>query len=97
LPEILGKRKTFGVEDNGILLHYAKTYKNWFCNENGVMTGFKPHILIQLEYQRAIHDEVLTNHSVTHPVGAQLGQLLLQRSCAFVEFIITDLHNILSK
>jgi hypothetical protein len=73
LPEILGKSITVGVEDNGLLLHCAKTYKDWFCNENGVNTGAKTHILSGLEHQRAIHDEVLTNLAVTHPVGAQLG------------------------
>jgi hypothetical protein len=34
LPEILGKSNTVGVEDNGLLLPCAKTYKDWFCNEN---------------------------------------------------------------
>jgi hypothetical protein len=88
LPEILVKSITVSVEDNGLLLPYAKTYKDWFCNENGVNTGVKTQILSELEHQRAIHDEVLTNLAVTHPVGAQLGRLLLQRSCAFVEFMV---------
>jgi hypothetical protein len=56
-----------------------------------VNTGIKTHILSGLEHERAIHDEVLTNLSVTHPVGAQLGRLLLQLSCALVEFMVTDL------
>jgi hypothetical protein len=94
LPEILGKSNTVGVEDNGLVLPCAKTYKEWFCNENGVNTGVKTHILSGLEHQRAIHDEVMTNLSVTHPVGARLGRVLLQRSCAFVEFIITSLNNV---
>jgi hypothetical protein len=41
LPEILGKSNTIGVEDNMLLLTCAKTYKDWFCNENGVNTGVK--------------------------------------------------------
>jgi hypothetical protein len=94
LPEILGKSITVGVEDNGLLLPCAKTYKDWFCNDNGVNTGVKTHILSGLEHQRAINDEVLTNLIFTHPVGAQLGRLLLQRSCAFVEFMITALDNV---
>jgi hypothetical protein len=69
------------------MINFAKTYKDCFCNVNGFNIGVKPKILIGLEYQRAIHDEVLTNFSVTHPVGAQLSHLLLQRSCAFVEFL----------
>jgi hypothetical protein len=93
LPEILGKSITIGVEDNGFLLPSTKTYKGWFCNENGVNTGIKTQIVSGLEHQRAIHYEVLTNLAVTHPVGAQLGRLLLQRSCAFVEFMITALAN----
>jgi hypothetical protein len=84
LSEIFGKINTVGVEDNGLLLPCAKTYKDWFCNENGVNTGINPHTLSGLEYQCAIHDEILTNRSVTHPVGAQLGRLLLQCSCAGV-------------
>jgi hypothetical protein len=97
LPEILGKSITVGVKDNGLLLPCAKTYKDWFCNENGVNTGVKTQILSGLEHQRAIHDEVLTNLAVTHPVGAQLGRLLLQPSCAFVEFMITALDNVWSE
>jgi hypothetical protein len=97
LPEILGKSITVGVEDNGLLLTCAKTYKDWFCNENGVNTKVKASILSGLEHQRAIHDEVLTNLAVNHPVGAQLGRLLLQRSCAFVEFTITALDNVWSE
>jgi hypothetical protein len=62
-----------------------------------VNTGVKAQILSGLEHQRAIHDEVLTNVAVTHPVGAQLGRLLLQRSCAFVEFMITSLENVWSE
>jgi hypothetical protein len=50
-----------------------------------------------LEHQRAIHDELLTNLSVTHPVSAQLGRLLLQRSCAFVEFMITAVDKVWSE
>jgi hypothetical protein len=78
LLDILGKSNTVGVEDNGMLLPCAKTYKD-------------------LEHQRDIHDEVLTNLSVTHPVGAQLGRFLLQRSCAFFEFMITALDNVWSE
>jgi hypothetical protein len=52
LPEILGKSNTVGVEDNGLLLPCAKTYKDWFCNENGVNTGVKTQILSGLEHQR---------------------------------------------
>jgi hypothetical protein len=96
LPEILEQNITVGVEDNGLLLHCAKTYKDWFCNENGFNTGVKTQILSWLEHQRAIHDEFLTNLAVTHPVGAQLGRLLLQRSCAFVDFTITALDNVWS-
>jgi hypothetical protein len=96
LPEILGKSNTVDVEENGLLLQCAKTYKYLFCNENGVNTGVKTQILSGLEHQRAIHDEVLTNLSFTHPVGAQLGRLLLQRSCAFVEFMITALDKVWS-
>jgi hypothetical protein len=73
LPDILGKSITVGVEDNGLLLPSAKTYKDWFCNENGLNTGVKTQILSGLEHQCAIHDEVLKNLTVTHPVGAQLG------------------------
>jgi hypothetical protein len=62
-----------------------------------VNTGVKTHILSDLEHQRAIHDEVLTNLSVTHPVRAQLSRFLLQRSCAFVEFVITALDNVWSE
>jgi hypothetical protein len=97
LPEILGKSIIIGVEDNGLLLPCAKTYKDWFCNENGVNTGVKTQILSGMEHQRAIHDEVLMNLAVTHPVGAQLGRLLLQSSCAFVEFMITALDNVWSE
>jgi hypothetical protein len=97
LPEILGKSITIGVEDTDLLLPCAKTYKDWFCNENGVNTGVKTQILSGLEHQCAIHDEVLTNLAVTHPVGAQLGRLLLQRYCAFVEFMITALDNVWSE
>jgi hypothetical protein len=97
LPEILGKSNTVGVEDNGLLLPCAKTYKDLFCNENGVNTGVKTHILSGLEHQRAIHDEVLTNMLATHPVGAQLGRVLLQRSCAFAEFMIIALDNVWSE
>jgi hypothetical protein len=61
-----------------------------------VNTGVKTQILSGLEHQRAIHDEVLTALTVTHPVGAQLGRLLLQRYCAFVEFMITALDNVWS-
>jgi hypothetical protein len=75
----------------------SKTYKDWFCIENGVNTDVKTHILSGLEHQRDIHDEVLTNLAVSHPVGAQLGRLLLQRSCAFVEFMITALGNVWSE
>jgi hypothetical protein len=96
LPEILGKSITVGIEDNGLLLPSAKTYKDWFCNENGVNTDGKTQILSGLEHQRAIHDEVLTNLAVTHPVR-QLGRLLLQRSCAFIEFMITALDNVWSE
>jgi hypothetical protein len=60
-------------------------------------TGVKTQILSGLEHQRAIHDEFLTNLAVTHLVGAQFGRLLLQRSCAFVEFIITALDNFWSQ
>lgn len=66
LPETLGKSNIVGVEDNGILLHCAKMYIDWFCNENGVNTGVKPQILSGLEYQRAIHNEVLTNLSAMY-------------------------------
>jgi hypothetical protein len=97
LPDILGKSNTVGVEDNGMLLTCAKTYKDWFCNENGVKTGVKTQMLSGLEHQRDIHDEVLKILSATHPVGAQLGWLLLQRSCAFVEFMITALDNVWSE
>jgi hypothetical protein len=62
-----------------------------------VNTGVKTQILSGLEHHRAIHDEVLTNLLVTHPVGAHLGRLLLQRSCAFVEFMITALDNVWSE
>jgi hypothetical protein len=93
LPEIIGKSNTVGIKDNGLLFPFAKTYKDWFYNKNGVNTGAKPQRLSGLEYQHVIHDEVLTNLSVTHPVGAQLGRLLLQRSCAFVELNITALNN----
>jgi hypothetical protein len=96
LPEILGKSNTVGVEYNGMLLPCAKPYKDWFCNENGVNTGVKTQILSGLEHQRAIHDEDLKKMSVTHPVGAQIGRLLLQRSCAFVGFMITALDNVWS-
>jgi hypothetical protein len=97
LPEILGKSITVGVKYNGLLLPCAKTYKDWFCNENGVNTGVETQILSGLEHQCAIHDEGLSNLAVTHPVGAQLGRLLLQRSCAFVEFMITALGNVWSE
>jgi hypothetical protein len=97
LPEILGKSNTVGVEDNGLILPCAKTYKDWFCNENGVNTGVKTQILSGLEHQRAIHDEVHKNLSVTHPVGAHLGQFLLQRSCAFVEFMRTAIDSFWSE
>jgi hypothetical protein len=96
LPEILGKSITIGIEDNGLLLPCAKTYKDWFCNEKGVNTGVKTQILSGLEHQGAIHEEVLTNLAITHPFGAQLGRLL-QRSCAFVELMITDLNNVWSE
>jgi hypothetical protein len=97
LPEILGKSITVGVKDNGLLLPCAKTYKDWFCNENWVNTGVKTQILSGLEHQRAIDDEVLTNLAVTHPVDAQLGRLLLQHSCALVELMITALDNVWSE
>jgi hypothetical protein len=61
------------------------------------MTGVNPHILIGLEYQHAIHDEVLTILSLMHSIGAQLGLILLQRYCAFVEFMITALDNVWSE
>jgi hypothetical protein len=86
-----------GVEDNGLLLPCASTYSDLFCNENGVMTGVKPHIISGLEYQRDIHEELLTNLVVTHPMGAQLGRILLQRSYAFIEFMITALDNVCSQ
>jgi hypothetical protein len=57
LPDILGKSNTVRVEDNGLLLPCAKTYKDWFCNENGANTGFKTQIMSGLEHQHAIHDE----------------------------------------
>jgi hypothetical protein len=44
LPEILGESLTVGVEYNGLLLPCANTYKDWFCNENGAMTGVKSQI-----------------------------------------------------
>jgi hypothetical protein len=97
LPEILGKSNTVGVEDNGLILPCAKTYTDWFCKENGVNTGVKTQILSGLEHQRAIHDELLTNLPFTHPVGSQLGRLSLQRSCAFVEFMITAINNVWSE
>jgi hypothetical protein len=75
LPEILGKSNTVGVEGNELLLPCAKTYKDCFCNENGVKTGVKTQILSGLEHQRTIHDEVLTILSFTHPVGAQLCEI----------------------
>jgi hypothetical protein len=74
ITEILGKSITVGVEDNGLLLPCAKTYIDWFCNDNGVNAGVKTQILSGLEHQRAIHDEVLTNLAVTHPVGNQHGE-----------------------
>jgi hypothetical protein len=95
LPEILGKSNTVGVKDNGLLLPCAKTCKDWFCNENGVNTGVKTQILSGLEHQCAIYDKVLANLSVTHPVDAHFGRLLLQRSCAFVEFMINALDKVL--
>jgi hypothetical protein len=62
-----------------------------------VNTGVKTQILSGLENQHAIHDEFPTNLAVTHPVGAQLGRLLLQHSCAFVESMITALDNVWSE
>jgi hypothetical protein len=62
-----------------------------------VNTGVKTQILSGLEHQCAIHDEVLTNLAVTHPISDQLGRLLLQRSCAFVEFMIIALDNVWSE
>jgi hypothetical protein len=44
LTEILGKSITVGVEDNSLLLPCTKTYKDWFCNENGVNTGVQTQI-----------------------------------------------------
>jgi hypothetical protein len=44
-PDIIGKNVTVGAEDNDILLTCAKTYKDWFYNDNGTMTGVKPHFL----------------------------------------------------
>jgi hypothetical protein len=45
LPEILGKNVTVGANESGLLLPCAKTYKDLFCNDNGVMNGVKPQIL----------------------------------------------------
>jgi hypothetical protein len=52
LPEILGKSIAVSVEDNGLLMTCAKTYKDWFCNENGVNTSVETQILSGLEHQR---------------------------------------------
>jgi hypothetical protein len=70
------------------------TYNDSFFKKNGVVTEVKPQILNGLEYQRAIHDEELTNLAIAHPMGAHLGWILLQRVCAFVEFMITDLDKV---
>jgi hypothetical protein len=68
-----------------------------FSMKPGMNTGVKTQIVSGLEHQRAIHDELLMNLSVTHRVGAQLGRLLWQCSCAFVEFMITALDNVWSE
>jgi hypothetical protein len=45
LLEILGDNVTVEAEEYVLLLLCAKTYKYWFCNDYGVMTGANPHIL----------------------------------------------------
>jgi hypothetical protein len=84
LPEILGKNVTVGVEDSGLLLPCAKTYKDCFYNDNGVMTGVKPRILEDIENQRAVHDTILDNLGYTHTDGAAMGRKLLYCSCNFL-------------
>jgi hypothetical protein len=89
----LGKN-SLGVEYNGLLIPCAKTYKDWFFNHDGIMTGVKPGIMSGIDYQRAVREEILNNLTLTHPVGATLGRNLLQRSGNFKEVLMSTMDNI---
>jgi hypothetical protein len=80
LPDILGKSVTTGAEDNGLIMSCAGSYNDWFCNDDGVMTGVKPQIMEGIVNQRAVHKTILDNHNVTRPVGSTMDRKLLHHS-----------------
>jgi hypothetical protein len=77
LPDIMGNSSTVGAEGNGMVLPWDKSYNDWFCNDDGVMTGMKPRILERIANQRDVHETILENFSVTHPVVAAMARKLL--------------------
>jgi hypothetical protein len=40
LPEILGKNN-WGLENNSLFIPCDKNYKEWFCNDDGILNGVK--------------------------------------------------------
>jgi hypothetical protein len=42
LPQVLGNKNLVGGEDKGVLLPCAKTYSEWYSDNEGIFSGVKP-------------------------------------------------------
>jgi hypothetical protein len=51
LPQVLGSKKLVGGEDKGILPPCAKTYSEWYSDNEGIISGAKPLIEEALKTQ----------------------------------------------
>ena len=88
LPQILGKHRNSLGEDVGLLLPCASKYSEWFDNSSGIPTGIKPRILEGLSTQMDVYQEAIRELAYSHPVGAAMAKLLLQRAYDFAILLL---------
>jgi hypothetical protein len=92
LPQVLGSNNLVGGEDKGVLLPCAKTYSEWYSDNEGMVSGVKPLIEEGLKTQISFYQGAIEEVSYTHPAAAAIATTMLDISVKFCDaiFILID-------
>jgi hypothetical protein len=88
LPQVFGSKNLVGGEDKWVLLPCAKTYSEWYSDNDGIVSGVKPRIEEGLKAQINLYQGAIEEVSYTHPAAAIIATTMLDISAKLCDAIL---------
>jgi hypothetical protein len=97
LPQVFGSKNLVGVGYKGVLLPYAKTYTEWYSDNDGIMSGVNQRIEEGLKIQINVYQGAIDEVSYTHPSTTIIATIMIDTSVKCCETILILIDNMNTK